>query len=108
VSLTVECQPGRRRRTLHVLLVLLLMTGGWLWFGVSGAALMLLWGEANWPRPFVRHIAIARIAEIRLYGTVLVMREYRGDFTCIFADEMPPDEYAALRRSLKSQLEGLL
>jgi len=92
------------------MLVLLLMTGGWLWFGASGAALMLLWGEANRPsrQPWVLDIPIERVAEIRLYSTVLVLRLYRGDFTCIFADEMVPAEYAELRRTLKAQLQGLL
>lgn len=51
---------------------------------------------------------IERVAEIRLYSTMLVLRLYRGEFTCVFADEMAPAEYAELRRMLKAQLEGLL
>lgn len=102
--------PGRLRRLLHGGLVTLLMYGGFLWFGNAGAALILLWGAAHHPRrqPVTCEIRLERVAEIRLYSRALVVREYRRDFFWIFADELPFADFAALRRMLKTQIEGLV
>jgi hypothetical protein len=107
--LTVTFVPGRVRRGLHGALVIVLMCGGYLWLGDSGAALVLLWGVADSPRRerITLEIRLELVAEVRLYSRALVVREYGRDFFWIFADEMPPVDYAALRRTLKTQIEGL-
>lgn len=109
VAVNVTLVPGRIRRLLHAALVIVLMFGGCLWFGNAGAGLILLWGAANRPcrERITCEIRLERVAEIRLYSRALVVREYRRDFFWIFADEMPAGDYAALRRMLKTQIEGL-
>ncbi len=103
-GVSVTFCPGRIRMHLHILLVALLVYGGYLWFGTAGAAIFLLWGRSAAPKRKLidLQIHLERVAEIRLYTKALVIREFRKDFRWIFADEIPPEDFAAVRRRLKS------
>ncbi|MCP5181043.1 MAG: hypothetical protein H6993_02495 [Pseudomonadales bacterium] len=108
--MTVVLLRGRSRRRWFALLCAVLAAGAWLWFGACGAALLLLWGEANAPRwsRYRLHIPLAQVCEIRLYPRSLAVRRYDGTVDWVFADELPAAEFAALRRGVREQLAGLL
>ena len=108
--MSVVHSPARIRRNLHLLFALLLCVGGWIYLGNAGAALLLLRARAAWPSGGPRELVLRleRVSQIRLYSRALVIREFGGDCLWIFADEMPPADYAALRRTLRAQIEGLL
>jgi hypothetical protein len=106
----IEYVPGRIRKALHMVFVAVASMGGYLWMGNAGAALLCLWGYAAWPGTGVCRLSVQleRIAEVRLYTTAVVVREYGGTPQWIYRDEMPADSYAAFRRTVKQQVQGLL
>ena len=102
-TVRIVVDPGRLRRLEWLLQLAVAMTGGWVWFGTAGAALLGLWVYAWRPRrPIavtlpdrIRRIKLSRFAVTAYWG----LRSAR-----IYRDELPDEEFARLRRELKESL----
>lgn len=84
---------------------------GWAWLGNAGAGLLALWilavQQDVWDRrPRQLRVDLARLRSVRLgrWRVVCTERWWRG--IEVFADELPPADYARLRRELKWHFEG--
>ncbi len=102
----LEIETGRLRRLELAAVAALAASAGWIWLGTSGLALVVLWFRTQWPLPdhFCFELNARRVRVVRL-GVVRV-RWVEGWFGGgdVFADEVDPAEFAALRRFLKAAL----
>lgn len=105
--IAVELRCGRLRRLHALALLFLAVTAGWFWWGNSGAGLLGLWvWSGHWRdwRGGVRTLTVNRheLRGVRLspLRVLCIGRCFRGSE--IFADELAPAEFAAVRRLLKS------
>ncbi len=101
---------GLRRSAACGLVGALVLAGGWFWFGLSGLGLAALWCASAWPRWRERNErwSLAEVSAVWLWAGTLAVQFYGGRTCWVFEGELPECEYAALRRALKAQIEGLL
>ena len=95
--------PGRLRRLEWLLHLAVAMTGGWVWFGNAGAALLGLWVYGWKPRQPVAVLLPARVRRIKL--SRFAVTAYWGLRSArIYRDELEEEEFARLRRELKASV----
>ncbi len=97
-------EPGRLRRLELAAVVTLAGAAGWMWLGASGLALVLLWARTQWPLPALvcHEIGARRVRVVRLGVVRVSWVEGWCSGGEVFADEIDPAEFAALRRFLKA------
>jgi hypothetical protein len=101
--------PGDRRlpgyrRLMEGSLRLLFLIGGWVWFGASGVALVGLWimarpadGPSDHDWEALLRSGRVRLVHVTALAVVIVTRGAPRAF--FFRDELPPLEWARLRRA---------
>lgn len=106
--LVLECRPGRLRRLRHRLLLIPVALAVWLWFGLTGTVVLVIWWwhqQIEEPRGCWRFDpARARAARLGPWRTWVRLDD--GESLEIFNDELDGRDLAALRRCIKSQLSS--
>ena len=82
------------------------LVAGWAWLGNAGVGLIALWIWAAehdlWrDRARVLRIALGKVRAVRLGHHRVARVAGWGQVVEVFADELPPEHYAWLRRELK-------
>ena len=108
-DIQLRLTAGKRRRLAHVCFTVLAAGTGWLWLGKDGAALTTIWSTIWWPRWTVseRVISLATVSDVWLSQHAVAVRDFRGEYTWVFSDELAEPSFVALRRTLLAQIEGL-
>jgi len=91
--------PGALRCGYWLLALAVCAGGSWIWFGASGAALILLWAEARrpWrPAPFRMALDPQRIVPLAMDPWRVSVR-IDGRYREVFSDEVSPAQWAQLR-----------
>ena len=102
--LCLQLRMGRMRRVHAAAMVAAGCAAGWMWLGNSGAALLGLWAWSAWPRWTSQRINVdrSRVRFAQLGASRVFWVERREKAQQVFADEVSPAQFAALRRELKS------
>ena len=99
----IVVEPGRLRRLEWLLHLAVAMAGGWVWFGMAGAALLGLWVYGWRPGATMQVTIPSRPRRIKL-SRFAVTAWWGWRSARIFRDELHEEEFARLRRELKASI----
>ena len=103
LPIRLEIAPGRLRKIKHLLLLALVGFTTWGWFGLSGLIPTLIWWwHRGRPIPTTLCFSMDEVRSVQL-DSLRVYLGLRGLRRVeVFRDELPPEDYARLRRLLKA------